>query len=260
MATSLKPAPTITVFRGFPEKGCYTWSPFVTKLEARLRFGNINYSIEAGSPPKGPRGKVPYIKLEDDGQSQSMSDSTLIAKLFIASGYLEDLNHRLSPVEKAQDLSLKALLEDKLYFYQGYERWVVNYYAMRSKILASVPWPVQVIVGNIIYNKNVRNQQGQGTGSFSGEEIAIFRQEIWESVNGLLSAAHAQHQDREGPFWVWGGDAPTEADTVVFGFVVSGLVCGAAPETKEIVNSYPALVKYARKIHEKYFPDYQLWE
>ncbi|KAJ5494469.1 hypothetical protein N7463_010556, partial [Penicillium fimorum] len=176
----------------------------------------------------------------------------------IASGHLEDLNRRLSPVEKAQDLSLKALLEDKLYFYQGHERWVVNYYAMRSKILESVPWLVQVIVGNIIYNKNIHNQQGQGTGSFSAEEIATFRQEIWESVNGLLSAVHAHHRDREGPFWVWGGDDPTEADAVVFGFVVSGLICGAAPETKQIVNGYPALVEYARRIHEKYFPDYQL--
>ncbi|KAJ5185534.1 hypothetical protein N7491_006600 [Penicillium cf. griseofulvum] len=260
MVASLKSAPSVTVFRGFPEKGCYTWSPFVTKLEARLRFGSISYNVEAGSPLKGPRGKVPYITLEGDGQSQSMSDSTLIAKAFIESGHLEDLNRRLSPVVKAQDLSLKALLEDRLYFYQGHERWILNYYTMRSKILASVPWPVQVIVGNMIYNKIVRNMKGQGTGSFSTQEIAIFRQEIWESVNALVSAAHAQHRDREGPFWVWGGDAPTEADAVVFGFVISGLVCDASPETKQIVNSYPSLVNYARRIHDKYFPDYQVWE
>lgn len=115
---ALKSAPAITVFRGFPEKGCYTWSPFVTKLEARLRFGGISYNVEAGSPPKAPRGKVPYITLERDGQSQNIADSTLIAKSFIESGYLEDLNKRLSSVEKAHDASLKALLEDKLYFYQ----------------------------------------------------------------------------------------------------------------------------------------------
>ncbi|CAI7654976.1 unnamed protein product [Penicillium glandicola] len=260
MAASLKSAPAISVFRGFPEKGCYTWSPFVTKLEARLRFGNISYNVEAGAPPKGPRGKVPYITLEQDGESKSLSDSTLIAKAFIEYGDLEDLNRRLSPVEKAQDLALKALLEDKLYFYQGHERWVENYYTMRAKILASVPWPLQVIVGNIVYKKNVRNMQGQGTGGFSAEEIATFRQEIWESVNALLSAAHALHRDREGPFWVWGGDAPTDADAVVFGFVVSGLVCGAAPKTKKIVTGSPVLVEYARRIHDKYFPDYQLWE
>ncbi|KAJ5932614.1 hypothetical protein N7516_007103 [Penicillium verrucosum] len=136
---------------------------------------------------------------------------------------------------------------------------------MRSKILASVPWPVQVIVGNIIYNKNVRNMQGQGTGLFSGEEIAAFRQELWESVDRLVSAAYVQRRDREGPFWVWGGDAPTEADAVLFGCCAVWMLCCLdlwclvwAPETKQIVNSCPALVEYSRGIHDKYFPDYQL--
>ncbi|KAJ5089206.1 hypothetical protein N7532_007890 [Penicillium argentinense] len=256
MAASLK---SITVFRGFPEKGCYTWSPFVNKLEARLRFDNIAYKVDTGSPLKAPRGKVPYITLERDVKTESLGDSALITKSFIEAGSLTDLNARLSPVEKAQDLALKALLEDKLYFYQGHERWVQNYYTMRSKILASVPWPVQVVLGNIIYNKNVRNLQGQGTGTLSAEEIAAARDEVWESINAVVSAAHAQARE-EGPFWVWGGDKPTEADAVVFGFVVAALVCAAAPDSKEIVKGYPAIVEYARRIHDKYFPDYEIWE
>lgn len=98
---------------------------------------------------------------------------------------------------------------------------------MRGKILGSLPWPLQVVVGNIVYNKNLRNMQGQGTGTFSAPEISVFRGEIWESINALLSAAQAQHQDEEGPFWLWGGESPTEADTTLFGFIVSGLVCEA---------------------------------
>lgn len=113
-------SPSITIFRGFPEKGCYTWSPFVTKLEARLRFGGISYSVDVGSPLKAPRGKLPYISIDRDGQIESMADTTLISNSFVELGFLEDLNSRLSPVEKAHDLSIKALLEDKLYFYQVY--------------------------------------------------------------------------------------------------------------------------------------------
>lgn len=59
----------------------------------------------------------------------------------------------------------------RLYFYQGHERWVVNYYAMRSKILASVPWPVQVIVGNIIYNKNVVTCRVKAPVSFRARKL-----------------------------------------------------------------------------------------
>lgn len=32
------------------------------------------------------------------------------------------------------------------------------------------------------------------------------------------------------------------------------------PATQEIIKGYPALVTYAKRIHDKYFPDYELWE
>jgi hypothetical protein len=90
-----------------------------------------------------------------------------------------------------------------------------------------MPWPVQVIVGNLVYNKQFRTLRGQGTGTFSAEEITVFRANIWETLNVLVSAAQAQYQDREGPFWLWGGDTPTEADATLFGFIVSALICEA---------------------------------
>jgi hypothetical protein len=114
-----KSSPLITVYRGFPETGCYIWSPFVTKLETRLRFANIRYRTEQGSIPKAPRGKVPYVSIEDGEQPpQTLSDSTLITKALIEKGYTGDLNQHLSPTERLHDLALKALLEDKLPPYQ----------------------------------------------------------------------------------------------------------------------------------------------
>jgi hypothetical protein len=43
--------------------GHYTWSPFVTKLELRLRLANISYQHGTGSPLSGPKGKIPYVEL-----------------------------------------------------------------------------------------------------------------------------------------------------------------------------------------------------
>lgn len=269
--------PVITVFRGFPGAGIYTWSPFVTKLEARLRFANIPYRVEAGSMPKAPRGKVPYMTVDDGSAPQTLADSALITNALIQNGWIDDLNDQLSPVEKLQDVALKALLEDKLYPYQVYERWVLNYYTMRSTILAALPWPIQTLVGLLVYRKVIRKLQGQGTLTFKDEEIAFFRQDIWKHINGLVAVAHAKHASRKGPFWVWGGSAPTEVDAVLFGFIASGLVCNAyvsrpsscrlrcadccsAPVSREIIQGYPALVDYARRIHDEYFPDYELWE
>ncbi len=52
-------------------------------------------------------------------------------------------------------------------------------------------------------------------------EIAAFRRQIWDSVNGLLAASKAASsaKDPGAPFWALGGGEPTEADMTLFGFV-----------------------------------------
>lgn len=46
-----------------------------------------------------------------------MGDSALIIKHLMETDGLKNLNEMLDPAEKAKDLALRALLEDKLYFY-----------------------------------------------------------------------------------------------------------------------------------------------
>jgi len=97
---------------------------------------------------------------------------------------------------------------------------------MRDHILWSLPQPVRVLVGLLVHRNTVAVLHGQGTGRYSAQEIAAFRGEIWESVNALLAEAKKGAKG-DGPFWVLGGTEPTEADTVVFGFIVSVLICTA---------------------------------
>lgn len=118
-------SPSITLYRGFPSSSSYVWSPFATKLEARLRFGGLAYKTDQGAPPKGPRGKIPYIAISRNGDSttEMLSDSTLISDKLVVDGLAQDLNSKLTAAEKAQDLAIRALLEDKLYFYQVRNRY-----------------------------------------------------------------------------------------------------------------------------------------
>lgn len=113
--------PSLTLYRGFPSSAAYIWSPFVNKLETRLRFGGLTYKTDQGAPPQGPRGKIPYLAISRNGSSEpeTVSDSALISEKLVADGLAEDLNAELTAPEKAQDLALRALLEDKLYFYQA---------------------------------------------------------------------------------------------------------------------------------------------
>ena len=117
----------LTLYRGWLDRGKHVWSPFSVKLEARLRFAGVSYATDAGSPFKAPKGKIPYIEYQgippsgcvDESQllPTTLGDSTLIIKHLIERDVLPDINAKLSSTAKAQDLALRALLEEKLYFY-----------------------------------------------------------------------------------------------------------------------------------------------
>lgn len=85
---------------------------------------------------------------------------------------------------------------------------------------------MRVIVGHMIYRKTVQNLYGQGTGRHTAQEIGEFRREIWDALDSLLTSAKTTANASSGhqPFWVLGGDQPTEADTSLFGFLTAALI------------------------------------
>ena len=97
---------------------------------------------------------------------------------------------------------------------------------MRDHVLSSIPYPVRILVGMLIYRQTTQNLHRQGTNRYTADEIRGFRQEIWENINELLIAARKTPAPEE-PFWILGGARPTEADGTLFGFVTSILVCTA---------------------------------
>jgi hypothetical protein len=192
--------------------------------------------------------------------AETLADTSLITQTLVERYMLQDMNARLSAKEKAQDLAIRALLEDKLFFYNIRERWINNYYTMRDYSMAKVPLPRRAILGYLGYRANVRKLHDQGTGRFSEDEIHAFRREIWESVNALLEESRKSVNPDEC-FWVLGGAKPTEADATVYGFIVSTLVANAGPESKQLVQTKcPAAVEYATRIHRRYFSDYEMWD
>ncbi|KAF2188663.1 hypothetical protein K469DRAFT_565914 [Zopfia rhizophila CBS 207.26] len=256
-----QPQPKITLYRGWLDTGKYVWSPFVTKLEFRLRTSNIPYTTACGSTSSGPTGIIPYIELSSPSSPlpEFYGDSSLIMKTLIDREIMKDVNARLDGKEKAIDLALRALVEDKLYFFHTYERWIQNYYTMRDHVLWQIPYPLRIIIGLLAYRGTVRKLHDQGTGRFSNSEIRAFIKEIWEGINGILVESKRKSRDKEC-FWLLGRAEPTEADASVFGFVVSVLVCDAGPESRELVRGFPVVVEWVERIHKKWFPDYEVCE
>ncbi len=96
--------------------------------------------------------------------------------------------------------------------------------------MEAIPYPIRVIVGLIAYHKNMQTFYGQGTSRFSPEEITCLKEQVWVSINALLEESkerNAEDEERGDIFWALGEDTPTEADAVIFGFIVGALVCTA---------------------------------
>jgi hypothetical protein len=253
--------PTITLHRGWDTPGKYVWSPFVTKVEFRLRTSKTPYRTASGSPGSSPSGKIPYLEFAAPNQPlRCITDSALILHDLNSRGTITDVNAKLTPSQKGQDLAVRALMEDKLYFYHTHERWIKNYYTMRDHALWSIPYPLRVIIGLLAYRGNVRKLHDQGTGRFSDIEIRALIKEVWDGIAGMLEESRRKVQ-RGGCFWILGEEEPTEADATVFGFVVSVLVCDAGPDSRELIRKeFEVVVDYAERIHKRWFPDYEIWE
>ncbi|KAJ4164848.1 hypothetical protein LMH87_006503 [Akanthomyces muscarius] len=260
--------PDLKLFRGSGDAGTYVWSPFVTKVEARLRFDGLRYTSGHGSPRSAPRGKIPYMEWHEttsagDDAVSAMGDSALIIRALVANGLLRDLNAALpTGALRAQDLAVRALLEDRVYFYGTREKWCDNYDEMVENMLAAVPWPVRAVVGWMAQRATVRTLHGQGTGRLSDDEVLMFKEEVWEGVEALLAEAKKKRTTGgdDAPFWVLGEEEPSEADATLFGFIIGGLVSTAAPVTQAIVSKLPHVIEYAERIHDTYFPDYEKWK
>ena len=114
---------------------------------------------------------------------------------------------------------------------KSYEKWIQNYYTMRSGVFAALSYPAQIVVGLLVHRGMKQTLYGQGTLRYTLEEIASFRQQVWEHVNALVTESRNQCTkvsfEDDGPFWLFGGDAPSEADSVLYGFIASVLVCPA---------------------------------
>jgi hypothetical protein len=184
-------------------------------------------------------------------EPQILADTTLTTKALIGKGLLHSLNSHLS--------ALRAMLEDKLFFYNIKERWIDNFSKMRDYSMAKVPFPERTTMGDVALRGIVQKVHDQGTGRFSDDEIRAFRKEIWLSVDAFLEDSR-KTTNAEECFWVLGGEAPTEADATVYGFIVSTLVAESGPESKHLVQTEcPAAVEYAMRIHRRFFPDYESW-
>jgi hypothetical protein len=114
-SSSAEEKPLLTVYTFDTDTTKYSFSPFATKLRFRLRHAGVPYDDRYGSMLEAPKKKIPYVKFHESGEF--VGDSSLIIERMVKAGKMSEVNAKLSPEEKAKDMCIRSMIEDRMYFF-----------------------------------------------------------------------------------------------------------------------------------------------
>jgi len=215
-------------------------SSFVTKLETALRLGGLAYErVEVGNPAQGPKGKLPFVELEN---GEVIGDSTLILERLKETHGL-DLDDGLNPREKAISHAVQRMIEERLYWVLVYSRWIepVNQWFERDLFFGQVP----VLIRPIIYRSAVKTVttalHHHGLGRHSREEIYALGTADIDALATLLA---------DQPFLF--GEAPSLVDATAFAILVNIVTPAVESPLKQAVKAYDTLLHYTARMMDRF--------
>lgn len=178
------------------------------KLEGYLKLSGLPYQTkDQNDPRKGPKKKLPYVKIE----KQVMGDSEHVYE-YLHANHLIDLDAHLDDLTKSIHHGLRVMCDEGLYFVLLYSRWMdeENWDTVRESMFASIPKILRPVITKQIRKKIQGDLIAQGTGLHnSGEIYAVGEQHI----NAL---GHYLGDNQ----W-FGGDTPAKLDVVAVSYLAN---------------------------------------
>lgn len=230
----------IKLFKFKPAGNLPDPSPFCMKLETFLKMAELPYErIEANDPRKGPKGKLPFIRIDN----RDIGDSSLIIEYLTASQNL-DIDRNLSKKDEALGHCLTKTLEERFYWILVYSRWIDErcWPSVRSMLFDALPAPIRPVVAGIMRRSVKRDLYGQGLGRHSQDEIYQMGRYDLQAISDILG---------ENSFIL--GRQPTRFDCSVHGFVASAIQFSLPTPLQEFGLSLPNLVDYNDRMNGLYY-------
>lgn len=215
-------------------------SPFCAKVEFYLKAAKIPYKLKPFDPSKSPRGKMPFIKLDEE----FIPDSEMIIDR-LDKKYNVDFDAHLSEEQKHLAHTIRRMLEEASYFIVLWNRWVneKNWPKIRDDYFSFMPPVVKKVLPNFLRKGVKRTCHGHGVSRYSKEELQTSLQKDIDAVMHFMSD--------EGPFYF--GDKISKLDLTVFPYL-QALKKGQEPDPFQLnIKNRDKYERYVTNIETQFF-------
>ncbi len=215
-------------------------SPFVSKTEVHLQMAGLACTKREGHPEQSPKGQIPYI---DDGGCL-IGDSTFI-RFHIAREYGVDLDHGLTPLERAQAMAIEMMVEHELAPAVGYFRWLIpsNFERGPGTWFDGAPAHAREDLKAGLLEEVRKVMIARGIARHSEDEIVGFGVRSLKALDIFLSGK---------PYLM--GDQPVAADPFVFATLAGAITPYFPSPLRDEALKFPNLVAYVARMMDRFFP------
>ncbi len=212
-------------------------SPFGLKLLTWLRMHGVPHTVHVeNNPSKGPKGKCPWAVVD----GEALGDSQLVIETLAARLRLTD---PISPRQAAIATATRLMLEEHYHQVWEHELFIRESGWKRGyEFWDQLPPMMRGIVRNFARSQLRKQLWARGVGRHEQAQIVRMGVQVLDTVDELLG---------DGPFFF--GDAPTDIDATVFGFLA--LTCWTPVESPvwEHFRSRPRLGEYCQRMLQRYY-------
>lgn len=228
----------VTLYQFGGAFGLVSLSPFCTKLEAYLRLAGIDYESKPGDPRRAPKGKLPYVRLDND----RIGDSSLIVERLRAA-FGDPLDGDLEGPQRALGHLAQRTAEEHLYWGLLHVRWDDDRSwqgGFRDAIGAFLPPLMRGVVPALLRRGVRRSLRAQGLGRHAPDEIAAACAKDLDAFASLLAGRD---------FLL--GDAPTSYDCAVYAMLEHLRVTPSDHPLCRALVERPSLVAYCERMNAR---------
>ncbi|GMS99837.1 hypothetical protein PENTCL1PPCAC_22012, partial [Pristionchus entomophagus] len=233
----------------FPRAGCIpSASPFALKLETWLRLCKIPYTNISNEFTKmSEKGQIPFIELN----GRHYADSVQIIDV-LKHEFKKDPEAMLNPLEKAQAVAFRALIEDTIFWAIPYNRsrnakWFITEKGFGGHVTGIKKLLFEKIAFPKLMKTIKSKCHAQGIGRHTQLEVEKAAKEQFDALENFIGSKS-----------FFFGEIPTTLDITAFGHLQQFLHTPMASEELKmhLEQKCPNLTRMVNRLKDEFWPDW----